>query len=88
MKHWSTLAKDWSGAMPIIYVRQGSVREQIEALIAEERRIAGLILGAGTGTEGPGPIVASLAGRFSEGLRVPIAIVPEGLTDQDVDALA
>lgn len=88
LKHWSTLAKEWSGAIPILYVRQGSVRQQIEALIAEERRIAGLILGAGTGAEGPGPIVASLAGRFSEGLRVPITIVPGGLTDQDVDALA
>lgn len=88
LKHWSTLAKDWSGAMPILYVRQGSVRQQIEALIAEERQIAGLVLGAGVGPEGPGPIVSSLAGRFSESFRVPITIVPGGLTDQDVDALA
>jgi nucleotide-binding universal stress UspA family protein len=88
LKHWATLAKEWSGAMPMLHLRQGSVRQQIEALMAEEQAIAGLVLGAGTGPEGPGPIVSSLASRFSEGLRVPITIVPGGLTDQDVDALA
>jgi len=88
LKRWATLAKEWSGAMPILYLRQGSVRQQIETLMAEEPLIASLVLAAGTGPEGPGPIISSLAGRFSEGLKVPITIIPGGLTDDDVDALA
>ena len=43
---------------------------------------------AGTGAEGPGPLVTSLTGKTAARLRIPILIVPGGLTMEQVDALS
>ena len=55
-------------------------------LLDEEPNISILVLGAGTGPKGPGPLVSALAG-LSGRLRVPITIVPGGLSEADVDAI-
>jgi nucleotide-binding universal stress UspA family protein len=77
-----------AGAMPIVYIRDGRRRDQLLALIAEEPTISILVLAAGTGAEGPGPLVSSLAGKTAARLRIPITIVPGGLTVDQVDALS
>jgi len=77
-----------AGAMPIVYIREGRAREQLLALIAEEPAISILVLGAGTGPEGPGPLVSALTGRTSARLRIPITIVPGGLSVEQIDALS
>ena len=77
-----------AGAMPIVYIREGRRRDELLALIAEEPTISILVLAAGTGTEGPGPLVSALAGKAAARLRIPIAIVPGGLSMEQVDALS
>ena len=77
-----------AGAMPIVYIREGRRRDQLLALITEEPTISILVLAAGTGAEGPGPLVSSLAGKTAARLRIPITIVPGGLTTDQVDALS
>jgi nucleotide-binding universal stress UspA family protein len=77
-----------AGAVPIVYIRQGRRRDELLALIAEEPTISILVLAAGTGAEGPGPLVSALAGKAAARLRIPIAIVPGGLTMEQVDALS
>src|SRR5438874_2447969 len=77
-----------AGAMPIVYIREGRRREELLALINEEPLISILVLAAGTGTEGPGPLISYLAGKPAARLRVPITIVPGGLTVDQVDALS
>ena len=46
------------------------------------------MLAAGTGPEGPGPLIAHLTGKQVARMRVPITIVPGGLTLDQVDALS
>ena len=47
------------------------------------------MLGAATGTEGPGPLVSSLAaGKFAGSFPIPITMVPGNLTLEDILALA
>ena len=46
-----------------------------------------LVLAAGTGKEGPGPLVTGLAKTVAT-FPIPIAIVPGQLSDQDLDALS
>ena len=46
-----------------------------------------LVLGAGTGKKGPGPLVSSLAGKLSGKFPVPITVVPGNLTLEQIDAL-
>ena len=77
-----------AGAVPIVYIREGRQRDELLALIAEEPTISILVLAAGTGPEGPGPLVSSLVGKGAARLRIPITIVPGGLSVDQVDALS
>jgi nucleotide-binding universal stress UspA family protein len=77
-----------SGAVPVLYVREGSARDTILAVIEEEPRIAVLVLGAGTSKKGPGPLVVQLAGKLSGRFPVPITVVPGQLSEEQIDALS
>src|SRR5712691_2309534 len=77
-----------AGAMPIVFIREGRRRDELLALIAEEPSISILVLAAGTGPEGPGPLISYLAGKPAARLRIPITIVPGGLSLDQVDALS
>lgn len=81
------MVQELSGDMPILYVREGNVREELLRLIDEEPSISILVLGADTGPGGPGPLVTALTGKFSGKLHIPLTIVPGSLTDEEVDAL-
>jgi nucleotide-binding universal stress UspA family protein len=77
-----------AGSMPIVYIREGRPEEELLALISKEADISILVLAAGTGTSGPGPLVTYLAGKATARLRIPITIVPGGLTLAQIDALS
>lgn len=77
-----------AGAMPVVYIREGRRRDELLALINEEPRISILVLAAGTGAEGPGPLVSYLTGKPVARLRIPITIVPGGLSIDQVDLLS
>lgn len=77
-----------SGAMPVLYVREGDRRDELLALIAEEPMISILVLGAATGPRGPGPLVSALTTKFVGKLRIPITLVPGNLSADDVDNVA
>lgn len=66
-------------------IREGAAAEIITKLIDEDADIGILVLAAGIGKEGPGPLVSNLAktaGQFP----IPVAIVPGHLNDEDIDA--
>jgi nucleotide-binding universal stress UspA family protein len=75
-------------SMPIVYIREGRAEDELLKLINEEPSISILVLAAGTGASGPGPLVTYLAGKAAARLRIPITIVPGGLTVEQVDALS
>jgi nucleotide-binding universal stress UspA family protein len=78
-----------AGSMPIVYIREGRTHDELLQLINEEPAISILVLAAGTGPEGPGPLIAYLTtGRLTARLRIPITIVPGGLTTDQVDQLS
>jgi nucleotide-binding universal stress UspA family protein len=76
------------GLFPEYVVRDGKTRETILALIKEDSDISILVLGAGTGREGPGPLVSLVAQEATNAYPIPVTIVPGSLTDEAVDALA
>src|SRR5665213_3737283 len=77
-----------SGTQPVIYIREGRRRDELLALIAEEPSISVLVLAAGSGPDGPGPLITSLLGKMAAGVRVPITIVPGRLDEAQLAALA
>ena len=87
IKQLSEQVFEWSGSMPAIFLREGKMREELLKLIEEEPSISILVLGAATGPEGPGPLVTHLAGKIAGRLRIPVTIVPGGLTDEQIAAL-
>jgi nucleotide-binding universal stress UspA family protein len=76
-----------TGVMPQRVIREGDKVQELLNLIEENEDIAALILAAGTGKDGPGPLVSSLsknAGTFP----IPVAIVPGHLSDEDLDSMS
>ncbi|TCK30026.1 nucleotide-binding universal stress UspA family protein [Ancylobacter aquaticus] len=84
----SARAQGVSGIDPERVLREGAIAEQIHRIIEEDEDIAILVLAAGTGHEGPGPLIASLAKGGWASLPVPITLVPGTLSDTEIDALA
>ena len=70
-------------------IREGKPAEEIVKLIEEDQDIAIMVLGASADTQGPGPLVSSLAvGKTAGTFPIPITIVPGNLSLDDVKALA
>jgi nucleotide-binding universal stress UspA family protein len=81
-------ARSAAGIEPERAVRTGSRSEAIASLIADDQDISFLVLAAGSNKEGPGPLVTLLAGKTASSFPVPIVLVPGGLSDEEIDALA
>ena len=74
------------GIEPEAVIREGGATEQIHGLIEEDRDIAILVLAAGSTKEGPGPLVSSISGRGAA-FPIPVTVLPDTLTDEEIDAL-
>jgi nucleotide-binding universal stress UspA family protein len=88
LQRCATQVSEQTGALPVLYLREGSRRSQLMELIDEEPSISILVLAADTGPRGPGPLVSALTGKFVGKLRVPVTIVPGHLSDEEVDKIA
>lgn len=77
-----------TGTLPILHIREGNRRDALLSLIDEEPGLSILVLAAGTGQEGPGPLITYfMSPRGLTRLRIPMTIVPGGLTDEQLDAI-
>lgn len=72
---------------PEMVVREGVRAAEVVGLIEKDEDIAILVLAAGTGSDGPGPLVTALTGRLGS-FPVPITIVPGTLSDEEIAAIA
>lgn len=68
-------------------IREGTKVDAVEGQIAEDPDIAILVLAAADSSEGPGPLVASIAARGANAFRVPVTVVPGTISDSDLAAL-
>jgi len=79
---------DWTGLVPAVAIREGMLQDELIAQIEADPAISVLVLAAAPGNEGPGPLVSVLAGKLSGRMRIPVTVVPGGLSDEQVDRLA
>lgn len=75
------------GLEPELVTREGKAADEIHALIEEDQDIAILVLAASNAKEGPGPLVASIAGKGAA-FPIPVTVVPSNLSDEDIEAIA
>ena len=87
LKKYSDMVMKMSGQMPALYIREGSRLDALMELLEEEPSISILVLAAGTGKSGPGPLISALAGKLNKRLHVPLTIVPGALSDEEIDGL-
>jgi nucleotide-binding universal stress UspA family protein len=73
---------------PELVIREGKRAEEVRSLIETDEDIAILVLAAGEGSEGPGPLVAAIAARGAGSFPVPITIVPGALSQDQLAAVA
>ena len=83
---YATRANGMAGITAERVVREGGTADEILGLIEDDEDIAILVLAAGTGKDGPGPLVASV-GSSAGDYPIPVAIVPGHLTDEELDAM-
>jgi nucleotide-binding universal stress UspA family protein len=84
---WSGVVNDLTGQMPVVYLREGDASSELAKLIDEETSVSVLVLGAGTGPEGPGPLVTYFVNKMAGKLRIPITVVPGSLSEEQIDAI-
>ncbi|WP_424933135.1 universal stress protein [Amaricoccus macauensis] len=75
------------GISPSLAIREGDKVDAVLAHIKENPDVGLLVLGAGTGKGGPGPVVTALTGRRMSELHVPITIVPGSMTKDEIIAV-
>jgi nucleotide-binding universal stress UspA family protein len=81
-------ARSAAGLEPEQVIVVGDKAEAIAKVIEEDEDISFLVLAAGAGKEGPGPLVSTIAGKAASTFPIPIVIVPGSLSDEEIDALA
>jgi nucleotide-binding universal stress UspA family protein len=87
--HYEVFAKwmrDRQGIEPELIIREGEPVPEILAHVREDPEIGVLVLGAGEGKKGPGPLVTQLT-RASADLPMPITIVPGGMSKERLEAI-
>jgi len=81
-------ARAIAGVEPETVMREGVTAQELAKLVEADEDISFLVLAAGTGSDGPGPLVSSIATAAGLGLSIPVIIVPSDLDDAEIDALA
>lgn len=79
---------EYAGIMPELIIREGRRAEQVMQLIAEDKDVAILVLAAGLGKEGPGPLVTMVASASEKAFPIPVTVVPGNLTEEAIRSLA
>jgi nucleotide-binding universal stress UspA family protein len=87
--HFEVFAKwmrDKQQVDPELVIREGEPVPEILAQVREDPEVGVLVLGAGTGKGGPGPLVTQMT-RNAGTLPIPITIVPGDLSKERLEAI-
>lgn len=80
------LINELAGLMPELVISHGRPADCLLALLKEDKDVSILVLAASTAKEGPGPLVSLFTGPGAPA--IPVTIVPGGLGEEAIDALA
>ncbi len=87
--HYEVFAKwmrDKQGVDPELVIREGEAVEELLAQVREDPEVGVVVLGAGSGKKGPGPLITALT-RAAAGLPVPLTIVPGEMSKERLESI-
>ena len=61
--------------------------QEIFALLEEQPDISLLVLGASTSKRGPGPLISALTTKDLSQLHIPMVLVPDSMTQEEIDSV-
>lgn len=88
--HFEVFAKwmrDKQGVNPELVIREGEALTELLAQIEADPEIGVLVLGAGSDSRGPGPLITELTRQYAN-LSVPVTIVPGELSKERLQAIS
>ncbi|MCX2695551.1 MULTISPECIES: universal stress protein [Ochrobactrum] len=85
LEKFAAKVREEQGIEPELIIREGLISDELPSLIEEDQDIAILVLAAGSGKDGPGPLVQSIANRAQ--FQIPVTVIPSSLSDEDIDAV-
>jgi len=85
LQRYGAVVAEATGRVPVLHLREGNRCDALLALIDEDRDLSILVLGAATGSDGPGPLINHLVQKAVTRLRIPLVIVPGWLTPEELD---
>lgn len=88
LSRFAAKVRDIANTDPEMVIREGKRADEIRQLIETDEDIAILVLAAGEGSEGPGPLVTAIVAKGSGTFPVPITIVPGNLSEEQLTAIA
>ena len=71
---------------PELVIREGEAVHEIMAQVKDDTEIGVLVLGAGTGKTGPGPLVTQLS-KNAGTLPIPMTVVPGDMTKEQLESV-
>jgi len=77
-----------SGILPELVILHGQASECLTELIKNDSDISILVLAAGPSKEGPGPLISAFIGGGAGAHRIPVTVVPGGLSESEIDGIA
>ncbi len=83
----ATVVQKLSGSIPVVFIREGKLMDELMELLTSEPDLSVLVLGASSGSEGLGRVIGYVMKRISR-LPIPVTIVPGGLSDEQIDAIS
>ena len=72
---------------PELVIREGEPIPEIISQVTEDPEVGVLVLGAGTGSDGPGPLVSALT-RMTSSIPVPVTIISGDMTEERLKAVS
>lgn len=72
---------------PELIIREGEPIPEIISQVTEDPEVGVLVLGAGTGSDGPGPLVSALT-RMASSIPVPVTIISGDMTEERLKAVS
>lgn len=87
--HFEVFAKwmrDKQGVNPELVIREGEAVEELLSQVRDDPDVGVVVLGAGAGKKGPGPLVTALT-RAAATLPVPLTIVPGEMSKERLESI-
>jgi nucleotide-binding universal stress UspA family protein len=88
LREQATRLKAETGIEAELAVREGTPAQEILKLVGEDPAVHVLVLAAGAGKDGPGPLVSSFSGQLAGTMPIPVTIVPGHLEPGQIDRIA